>query len=321
MKSNMRAVLSVVAGLAGAAPIISAPAFAADYPTRPIQVIVGFSAGGAMDATIRTVAPTLEKILGQPVVVINKPGAGGAVAWTDVARSKPDGYTLGSVNYPAISGVTASGGLPFDPLTSFTFLGNVMVDPGIIVVPAKSPYKDMKEVVAYLKDHPGGLSYGATGSTSLDGLTALAVASKANAKFRVVNFAGTPEAVTAALGGHIDALGLATSEVLPFLKDGSVRVLGVGGTERSPLLPDVPTFAEQGFPLPINASSRGLIAPAGTDPAIIKKLQDAVKQATQMPEYVERAKQVSQNVTYSTPEDVKSTVATQIDFLKTSLAK
>jgi tripartite-type tricarboxylate transporter receptor subunit TctC len=316
MKTTMRVALAVAAGL-----MASTAVFAAEYPDRPIQVIVGFSAGGAMDATIRTVAPTLEKILGKPVVVINKPGAGGAVAWTDVVRSKPDGYTLGSVNYPAISGVTASGGLQFDPLKEFVFLGNVLVDPGIIVVPAKSPYKTLGDVVAYLKEHPGGLSYGATGSTSLDGLTALAMSEKAGAKFRVVNFAGTPEAITAALGGHIDALGIATSEVLPFMKDGSIRILGVGGTARNPLIPDVPTFAEQGFPIPINASSRGFVAPAGTDPAIVKKLQDAIKAATQDQEYLDRAKQVSQSITYSTPEQVQAEVTKQIDFLRASLPK
>jgi tripartite-type tricarboxylate transporter receptor subunit TctC len=291
----------------------------AEYPDRPVQVIVGFSAGGGMDATIRTIAPTLEKILGQPVVVINKPGAGGALAWTEVARSKPDGYTLGSVNYPAISGVTASGGLPFDPLTSFEFLGNVMVDPAVTVVSAKSPYKSMGEVVSFLKANTGGLSYGATGTTSLDGLTVLAIAEKTGAKFRVVNFAGTPEQVTALLGGHVDAVGLAVSEVQPFMKD--VRVLGVGGPVRNPLLPDVPTYAEQGFPLPINESSRGFVAPAGVDPAILKKLRDAIQQATKDPEYQERAKKVSQQVTYRSPDEVRPAVTEQIDFLKTALKK
>jgi len=291
----------------------------AEYPERPIQVIVGFSAGGGMDATIRTIAPTLEKILGQPVVVINKPGAGGALAWTEVARAKPDGYTLGSVNYPAISGVTASGGLPFDPLKSFEFLGNVMVDPAVTVVSAKSPYKSMGDVVTYLKEHPGGLSYGATGSTSLDGLTVLALAKKTGAKFRIVNFAGTPEQATALLGGHVDAVGLAVSEVQPFMSD--VRVLGVGGTARNSLLPDVPTYAEQGVALAVDESSRGLIAPAGTDPAILKKLRDAIETATKDPDYLARAKKVSQQVTFRSADEVRSAVSTQIDFLKSTLEK
>ncbi|MCS0505021.1 Bug family tripartite tricarboxylate transporter substrate binding protein [Ancylobacter mangrovi] len=296
------------------------PALArADYPDHPIQVIVGFSAGGGMDSTIRTIAPTLEKILGQPIVVINKPGAGGALAWTEVARAKPDGYTLGSVNYPAVSGVTAGGGLPFDPMKTFAFLGNVMVDPAVAVVSNKSPYKSMKDVVAYLKEHPGGLSYGATGSMSLDGLTVLALDRTAGAKFRVVNFAGTAEQATALLGGHVDAVGLAVSEVQPFLDQ--VRVLGVGGTSESDLLPGVKTFAEQGFTLPINESSRGMLAPAGVDPAILKKLRDAIKQATQDPEYLARAKKVSQQITYRSPEQVRTAVEDQITFLKDALKK
>jgi tripartite-type tricarboxylate transporter receptor subunit TctC len=304
---------------AAACMIANAPLAHAEYPDHPIQVIVGFSAGGGMDSTIRTIAPTLEKILGQPIVVINKPGAGGVLAWTEVARAKPDGYTLGSVNYPAISGATASGGLPFDPLKSFAFLGNVMVDPAVTVVPAKSPYKSMGDIVTYLKEHPAGLSYGATGSMSLDGLTVLAFAETAGAKFRIVNFAGTAEQATALLGGHVDAVGLAVSEVQPFLSD--VRVLGVGGRARNSLLPDVPTYAEQGIALPIDESSRGFVAPAGVDPAILKKLSDAIKTATQDPDYIARARKVSQQITYRAPEEVKSAIAGQLEFLNTSLKK
>jgi tripartite-type tricarboxylate transporter receptor subunit TctC len=299
----------------------AAPAMADDYPSRPIEVIVGFPPGSAVDVNIRTILPALQKILKVPIVVDNRPGAGGAIAFNALEKSKPDGYTLGSVNYPAISGIYATGGMAFDPLEKYTFLGNMIYEPNVISVAKASPYKDLKEMVAYLKDHPSGLSYGATGVASLDGLTALAVGQTAGAKFRVVNFEGSPDAVSALLGGHIDAMGMAVSEIVPYMQDGSMRPMGVGGDERNPLLPDVPTFKEQGFPLAVNGSSRGFIMPAGADPAIVAKLRDAIQTAAADPEYLETAKKLSQAVHFIPGDEVAATVKQQIEFIKTVFPK
>ncbi len=294
---------------------------AADYPSRPIEVIVGFPAGSAVDTNIRTILPALQKILGVPIVVDNRPGAGGAVAWNTLSKSKPDGYTLGSINYPAISGVYATGGLQFDPTEKFTFLGNMIYEPNVISVSKDSPYKSVGEMVEFLKKNPSGLSYGATGVASLDGLTALAVGNTAGVKFRIVNFEGSPDAISALLGGHIDAMGMSVSEIVPYMQDGSMRPMGVGGTEHNALLPGVPTFAEQGFPLAVNGSSRGFIMPAGADPAIVTKLRDAIKQAAADPEYLETAKKLSQSVHYIPGEEVTKTVKEQIDFIKAAFPK
>jgi len=311
----------LVVAMTGLAVLGIGPALAQDYPNKPIEVIVGFSAGGGVDITARTLVPYLEKELGQPVVVVNKPGAGGALAWTDVVQAKPDGYTLGSINYPAISGVTATGGLPFDPTESFTFLGNVVYEPNVIAVPANSPHKTLGDVIAFLKANPSGLTYGATGSTSLDGLTALAIETAAGVKFRVVNFAGGPEMITAALGGHIDTLGLGVAEVLPYYKDGSLRVLGVGGQARSAYFPDVATFAEQGYAIPINGSSRGLLMPAGADEAVVSKLRQAIEKVSANPEYQQKSKGFGQDVLFDAGPNVQSSVKAQIEFLKNSLPK
>jgi tripartite-type tricarboxylate transporter receptor subunit TctC len=313
--------IRVLFATAVAMATLAAPVVAQDFPSRPIEVIVGFPAGSAVDTNIRTMLPAMQKILGTPIVVQNKPGAGGAVGWNDVANAKPDGYTLGSVNYPAIAGVTGTGGLAFDPLEKFVFLGNMIYEPNVISVAKDSPYKTLGEMMAYLKEHPSGLSYGATGVASLDGLTALAVGNAAGVKFRIVNFEGSPDAVTALLGRHIDAMGMSVSEVVPYMQDGSMRPLGVGGTERHPLLPDVPTFAEQGFPLAVNGSSRGFIMPAGGDPAVVAKLRDAIKAAAASNEYLATAKQMSQSVHFIPGEEVAATVKQQIDFIKTSFPK
>lgn len=318
MVRNRIRLLTVVAGLVS---VLAASVMAQDFPSRPIEVIVGFPPGSAVDTNIRAMLPAMQKILNTPIVVLNKPGAGGAVGWNDVATAKPDGYTLGSVNYPAIAGVTAIGGLAFDPMEKFEFLGNMIYEPNVISVSKDSPYKTLGDMVAYLKDHPSGISYGATGVASLDGLTALAVGNVAGVKFRIVNFEGSPDAVAALLGGHIDAMGMSVSEIVPYLQDGSMRPLGVGGTERNPLLPDVPTFAEQGYPLAVNGSSRGFIMPAGGNPAVVAKLRDAIKTAAASEEYLATAKQLSQSVHFIPAEDVSASVKQQIDFIKTALPK
>jgi tripartite-type tricarboxylate transporter receptor subunit TctC len=251
------------------------------------------------------------------VVVENRPGAGGAAAWNDVANARPDGYTLGSVNYPAIAGVYATGGLPFDPMEKFAFLGNIIYEANIIAVGKNSPYKSLSEMVDYLKANPSGLSYGSDGIASLDGLVALAVGSKAGVKFRSVNFEGSSDALAALLGGHIDAMGMSVSMAVPLMQSGDVRAMGVGGNERNPLMPDVPTFAEQGIPLAVNAASRGLVIQAGADPAIIEKLRAAIKTASQDPDYIATAKKMSQAIKYIPPEQVRDDIQKQIDFIKT----
>jgi len=312
----LRTTLRRLTAAVGLLAMMAAPVLA-DYPERPIKVIIGFPAGSSIDVNLRTFMPALQKVLGATIVVENRPGAGGAVAWNDVANAKPDGYTLGSVNYPAIAGVTATGGLPFDPLEKFAFLGNIIYEPNIIAVGKNSPYKNLNEMVDFLKANPSGLSYGSDGVASLDGLVALAVGSKAGVKFRSVNFEGSSDALAALLGGHIDAMGMSVSMAVPLMQSGDVRAMGVGGADRNPLIPDVPTFAEQGVPLAVNAASRGLVVQAGADPAVVAKLRDAIKTASQDPEYIATAKKMNQALRYVSPDDVKSDIAKQIEFIKT----
>lgn len=309
-KYLMTAVLAATAMLSG-------PVLAEEFPSRPIKIIVGFDPGGSVDANMRTIAPFMEKILKVPVVIENRPGAGGAIAWTNVSKSKPDGYTLGNINYPAIAGITATGGIQFDPLEKFTYLGNFIYEPNVIAVKSDSPYKSLADMVAYLKAHPSGISYASNGVASLDGLVALAVNSAGGVKFRSVNFQGDADSLVAVLGGHVDAMGMAVSTAAPLIQSGQMRAVGVGGDGRNPVLPDVPTFAEQGYPLAVNAASRGLIMPAGADPAVIAKLRDAIKTAAMDPEYLATAKKMSQATHYVPPEQARGDIAKQIEFVKT----
>ena len=313
--------IRLVAAMAGVLMACAAPVMAQDYPSRPIEVIVGYPPGSAVDTNVRAILPALQKILNVPIVVDNRPGAGGAIGFNAVAKAKPDGYTLGSINYPAIAGIYSTGGMAFNPLEAFTFLGNIIYEANVVSVAKDSPYKSLSEMVAFLKEHPKGLSYGATGVASLDGLTALAIGTAAGANFRIVNFEGTPDTVSALLGGHIDAMGMSVGEVVPYAQDGSMRPLGIGGTDQTRLLPGVQTFAEQGVPLAVNGAGRGLLMPAGADPAIVAKLRDAIKTASADPEYLETAKKLSQSVRYTSPDDVAATIKEQIEFMKTVFPK
>lgn len=296
------------------------PANAQKFPTRAIEIIVGFAAGGGTDLSFRNIAPPLEKELGVPVVILNKPGAGGVIGWNALANQKPTGYSIGSINMPAIVGSYVTGDMTIDPRTAFKFLGNTVFDANCIAVAAKGKINNVKELVDYLKKNPEGLSYGATGRVSTDGLTALAIEKAAEVKFRMINFKGGSEAITAALGGHVDVVGLTVSEALPFVKDGTLKLLGVGGDKRDPELPNVPTFKEQGFALQINGSSRGLIMPAGATDAVLNTLRAAVKKAATSEAYLAAAKKSGQLGIYTDYNVVASTLQDQIEWLKKSLS-
>lgn len=313
-----------VLGAATAAMLMTAgtsSAFAQDYPSKPIELFVNYSAGGGTDLSFRAFAQFLGEAIGQSVVVVNKPGAGGVVGATALAKAQPDGYTIGNLNLPALDASFATDALPVDPRTAFISLGHFMFDPAVIAVGPKSKFNSLADLVAHLKENPSGVSYGATGKVSTDGLTALAIENAADVKLRVVNFEGGKEAVTAALGGHIDAVGLTISEALPFVEDGSIKLIGIGGSERNPDAPDVPTFEEQGFPLRINGSSRGLIIPAGAPDDVVAKLRDAIKKAAENPAYAAKAKELGLQPTYVSPEDVAKHMDEEIDWLQKSLTK
>jgi tripartite-type tricarboxylate transporter receptor subunit TctC len=291
------------------------------FPNRPIEIIVGFAAGGGTDLSFRNIAPSLEKELGVPVVILNKPGAGGVIGWNTLANAKPTGYSIGSINMPAIVGSYVTGAMTIDPRTAFKFLGNTVFDANCIAVSAKNKINNMKDMIDYLKKNPEGLSYGATGLVSTDGLTAIAIEKAADVKFRMINFKGGSEAVTAALGGHVDAVGLTVSEAIPFVKDGTLKLLGVGGEKRDTELPNVPTFKEQGFALQIIGSSRGLIMPAGADDAVLNTLRAAVKKAATSEAYVAASKKVGQLGIYTDYNVVAANLQEQIEWLKKSLPK
>ena len=291
------------------------------YPTKPLRLIVPYGAGGGLDVTARTTAPFLEKELGQPVAVVNMPGAGGVIGLTAISKAKADGYTLGIITMPALASNYIAGNLTIDPLKAFKFLGTIAVDPTTICVSTKSKFKDIKGMVEYLKANPEGVSYAATGVIGLDGLSILSLEKVANVKTRIVNFEGGKEAITAVMGGHVDAVGLAVGEALEYVKSNDLRILAVAGPTRDPKIPDVPTFKEQGFDLAVNAAIRGYVVPGQTNDKIVATLRAAVKKVAMNQNFIDAGKKVALPVKYMSAEELSALVSQQIISLKDIVPK
>lgn len=277
-----------------------------DYPTKQIDVIVAYAAGGGTDVGARVLLPYVEKILGQSMIVVNKPGGGGWVGWSELASAKPDGYTIGYINTPNLM----TGYL--DPklknphnLDSFVPIANHVVDPGAIAVRKDSPFKDFKEVVEAAKKNPGKISVTSTGMGSDDHLAALAIEKATGAKFNIIHSKGFADNLTAALGGHVDVLFGNAGEVLSPYRDGSLRILAVMTDQRMDDLPDVPTLKELGIDVQ-SYSARGLAAPKGTPQEIVKILTDAFKKGMENPEHLQKMKKLGLQVKYMGPDEYKA---------------
>jgi len=267
----------------------SGSAFAQGYPTKPVKIVVPFTAGSATDILARVVGDQLSKSLGQPFVIENKPGAGGILGTQLAKDAAPDGYTLiaaGSGPFGINPGVYKS--LPYDPVRDFEPIGNIVLTPQAIVVGAQSPYKSIKDLVAAARGKPGQLSFGSLGNGSTSHLTMEAFQSAAGVKLNHIPFKGSSDAQTQIIGGNVDMMSDTVPGVLAQVKAGKLRALGVAIPQRSPYLPDVPTLDEQGYKGFESVGWIGLAAPAKTPPAILDKLNAEVRKMLQDPAVKEK---------------------------------
>ena len=262
------------------------------YPTKPVMLLVAYPAGGATDIGARILASIAEKELGQPIVVINKGGAGGQVGFMELSKQKPDGYYIGFINLPSLNTMV------LDPdfkaaftMESFTPIINQVLDPGIAYVRGESPYKEFKDLIADAKKRPGEVKVGVTGILGDDHLALLMMEKAAGVKFRMVVFEGDAPQITAILGGQIDCGFLNVAGQVPKVKGGQLRALAVMDKERVKFFPDVPTMVELGYPTIISSSTRGIAGPKGMPEAIVKKLQDVFKKAIDDPRHREKMDQ------------------------------
>ena len=254
--------------------------FAQDYPSRPITLIVPFPPGGVADNVARPVAQALSKQLGQTVIIENKPGAGGGIGMAFVAKAKPDGYTL-LLALSSISVIPEAdkvlGRAPMFQLDQLLPIARFTADPVVLAVRAESRWKTYAEFVAFAKANPKKLNYGSSGNYGTMHVPMEMLASSAGVALTHVPFTGAAPAVTALLGGTIDAVASGPSTVVQHVKAGKLRVLANWGTERHPALPDVPTLRELGMATDY-AQWSGLFAPAGTPEQVLVALRKAARE-------------------------------------------
>lgn len=264
------------------------PAWAAWPDDKPIEVVVGFAPGGGTDVMARKLLPFVERALGgrPKFVVLNKPGAGGEIAFMSIARGAPDGYAIGVVNVP---------GYNFLPMTRKTqystddirLVARVVEDPNVIVVSADSRFKDLPDVIAALRSKPGSVSFGHNGAGTNGHLAIRMLAAAAKVETNDISYRGTAAQRTDLLGGHLDVGMISLSEIpeLHGTNKGPLRVLAILSKKRFAALPDVPTAEEVGFAV-TSTAERGFAVPKGVPDDIVRKLEAAIAEGLRNPEYL-----------------------------------
>ena len=271
------------------AATVTSPASAQTYPSRPIRIVVPYPAGGGIDVMSRLIAQRLAQRFGQAVVVENKPGAGTLVAAESVARATPDGATLMITTDATITiNPHLYTKLPYDPVKDFAPVTQLVLLNQLLVANADLPANNLRELIAYAKANPAKLNYASYGVGSQPHLAMEILKNQAGINIVHVPYKGIPQAVPAAIAGEVQLTFSGAASTQAHLKGGRLKALAIGGKARLALLPDVATFAEQGFPeVPANAWF-GLFAPAATPPEIIARLHAEVTRILQDPEFVQK---------------------------------
>ncbi len=315
MKFRAFHAVMVVIAAAVAAPAVQAQA---PYPTKPIRIVVPFPAGGTTDILARAVAQKLTEMGGQPVVVDNRPGAGGNIGAELVAKSAPDGYTLlmGTVGTHAINpGLYAK--MPYDHQRDFAPVILVAGVPNVLVVNPAVPATSVQELIAYGKANPGKLNFASSGSGTSIHLAGELFKTMSGVQMTHVPYKGSSPALTDLLGGQVQLMFDNLPSALPHIKAGKLRALAVTSAQRAPALPDVPTVAEAGLPGFEASSWFGLLAPAGTPKEIIAKLNAEVAKWLATPEARDKLTAQGANAVGSAPDAFAQYIAAEtIKWLK-----
>jgi tripartite-type tricarboxylate transporter receptor subunit TctC len=274
-----------LAALAAALVAQHIPASAQGYPDKPIKIIVPAASGGPTDIPARLAAQILQPKLGQPVVIENRPGAGGALGARAVIGSPPDGYTLMAGNTSVLAVIpSVSAGAGYDPAKHLAAIAKVSESYQILVVPPTKPWKSVKELVEFAKANPGKLNYAHTGAGGLPHLTGELFIARSGAKLTGVPYRSGGEAVTAVLSEAVDMTFESITILLPLIRDGKVRALAITSRTRTPLAQDLPTMIEAGVPDYEVATFNGIVGPAGMPADIVERLNAAMNEGLRTPE-------------------------------------
>ncbi len=299
----------------------SVATMAADYPTRTITVINPWTAGGPADTVARPILQKLSEVLKQPVVLENKAGANGVIGANYVARATPDGYTL---LFSHVGPITISPAvqkdMPYDSVRDFAPITQVVSAPTVLVVRPDLPIHNLKEFIDYARANPGKLSYGSVGIGSTTHLAGEILATMADVKMLHVPYKGAAPVMNDLLGGQINCTFLNIAALLPYIKSGQVRAIGVSTLKRSPLLPELPAIAETYPGFEVN-SWYGMMAPAKTPTHIVELLQKEVAKILQLPEIVQSMQASGLSPEGTTPAQYAKQIQTDLNRWQTAVAK
>jgi tripartite-type tricarboxylate transporter receptor subunit TctC len=274
MRNNMKIVVGLVALFAAALP-----AAAQDWPAKPVKIVVPFGPGSTPDVVARLVADHLQKKLGQPFIIDNKPGASGNIGTDAVAKAAPDGATIGvSIGGPLAINTLLFSKLPYDPKTDIAPITQLVTQPSVLAVNSKIMVNSAAELIALLKREPGTFNFGSIGNGSLSHLAMEAIALLSGTPMVHIPYASSPAAMTAIIRGDVQMGCLPAISVTPHAGSGAIKILAVSTAKRSPYLPDIPTLKEAGIDVDADAWM-GMIAPAHTPEALVARIQREVVEA------------------------------------------
>lgn len=309
MKIMVRLMGLAIAGLA------SLSAFGQNYPVKPVTLVIPFPPGGSTDIVGRIVAEQLGKELGQPVVVDNKGGAGGAIGAKHIADASPDGYTLGiaTVSTHVINPVTRGASLKYDPLKDFTLITQLASVPNVVSVHPGVPAQNIKDFLDYLRQNPGKVNFATPGSGSLGHMMGETFKFNGKVSMTHIPYRGAGPALNDVLGGQVQVFFDNLPSSLPHIQSGKLRALAVASEKRVTSLPQIPTFAEAGLPLVNDPAWFGLVGPSQLPAAIVKRLSEAIGKVLSQPEVIKRLQDNGATPVGNSPDAFRKTMSNSLE--------
>jgi tripartite-type tricarboxylate transporter receptor subunit TctC len=299
----------LVAGLA----LIALPAAAQQWPVKPVRMVVTFSPGGSSDIVARALAVPLQGKLGQPIVVDNKPGAGGTIAASEIARAAPDGYNLLVSNTTPISLTpTMITPPPYDSLKNFTHVSLVAVVPDVVMVHPSVPAKNMKELVAWIKAQTKPVNFGSGGIGSIGHILGEMWKKETGLNIEHVGYKGSAPMITDLIGGNLSFSFDTLPQNVPHIKSGKLRPIAVTSRNRAAIAPDVPTVVEEGMPYLVAENFIGISAPAGLPDPVVKRLHAAIQESLDDPNFVKRLNELGFAIQKMSTADFQRFVQEQV---------
>jgi tripartite-type tricarboxylate transporter receptor subunit TctC len=312
MRVPRRKFLRLAAG-AAVLPTVSRAARAQDYPTRPITLVVPVAAGGGVDTAARILSEKLHDELKQPVTVENRPGAGSMIGANFVARATPDGYTLLLLEPGAVLAKWMNRAVPYDVINDFTPIALVATQPLVLFAQSSLPVNDVKELIAYCKANPGKLSVGTAGVGSPHHLAAAWLNTAAKIEITHVPYRGAAPALNDLLAGQIPLIWALSVAVMPFVEQGKVKALGVSTQQRFPMLPQVPTVAENAVPGFDIEFFYGIVAPAKVGPDVVARVREAIREMTEIPDVQARMSALGMSVDFRDSGNFRDLIAKEYE--------